>query len=96
MNVYRLSIGYVNRYVAAEDEAGAIKAGARMPELHAIDFNVDLIAVPGYDIKVVPASNELESMTREQLVQWLKDRDIKHHHNLKDDKLRELVLNHVA
>lgn len=132
MNIYRLSVGYVAHYVAADDEAAAIQKGVQIPELSYMSFNVELVEVPGYYIIVadekaeslpfmdpdhdleLPESPVIEhdefedlvpdmelvkaqvaNMDREQLVQWLKENDIKHHHNLKDDKLRELILNHV-
>lgn len=99
MNIYRLSIGYMAHYVAADSEEHAKQQGSdpiRFPGMSYLPFNVELVQVPDHTIEAVRVSNELEEMTRDQLIQLLKDKDIKHHHNLKDDKLRELLLNHVA
>lgn len=65
MNIYRLHIGYIEKFIAAESEADAKAQGENPtlhPDIHYLPFTVTQVEITGYIVTAMPI------MTTEQNV----------------------------
>lgn len=96
MKLYQYTCGDFERYGVAADEDDAYEHRAKVdPTFHYLPVIIEEVRVEGYEITVKPAVTDIPSMNREQLKQFLKDRNIEFTPQWGEDKLREVALQHV-
>jgi hypothetical protein len=99
MNIYELSFGIIRKFIVAKDEQEAYNIGTNAdlhPDIHFRPFEIVPIEVEGYTVTVTPnESQNFDTMSRDELKDWLKEHDIEFTPQWGEQKLRELALQHV-
>lgn len=95
MKLFRYISGVDEKYGVAEDAQDAYNKRTNIDHtFHFLPVRIEEVTVEGYEITATPTKKQVsfDDMDRDQLKQWLKDKNIEFTPQWGEDKLRELAL----
>ncbi|KQO18680.1 hypothetical protein [Paenibacillus sp. Leaf72] len=101
MNLFKYTCGFDERYGAAADARDAYERRAEVdPTYGFVEVKIEEVIVPHHTITINPNNNdksgieveEMQTMERSELIEWLKTNQVHYVPQWGDQRLREAVL----